>query len=92
MFGSVARGRETASSDIDVLVVGAASFAQVVEKLSAAGEHLRRAVNPVVMTRTDFHAKRAARDRFITRVLSEPKIVLMGDAGEFAEPAQNRAA
>ena len=92
VFGSVASGKETASSDIDVLVVGSVKFAQVVETLSRAGGQLRRAVNPVVMSREAFAAKRTARDRFISRVMREPKIMLLGDSGEFAESAEDRAA
>ena len=92
IFGSVARGKEGASSDIDVLAVGSASFAAVVEALSPAGERLRRDVNPVVMTKTAFEAKLASHDRFIARVAREPKIFLLGDASEFAELAEDRAA
>ena len=92
VFGSVAQGRERATSDVDVLVVGSASFAAVVAALGRAGERLRRDVNPVVMTRTDFEAKLARRERFIARVAREPKIFLIGDPGEFAEPAEDRAA
>jgi predicted nucleotidyltransferase len=92
IFGSVAQGTERATSDVDVLVVGNASFAAVVEALSAAGNQLHREVNPVVMTATAFEAKRLNRDRFITRVLREPKIFLLGAADELAESAENRAA
>jgi len=92
IFGSVAQGKERATSDVDVLVVGSVSFSAVVEALSLAGERLRRNVNPVVMTRTAFAAKLASRDRFVARVAREPKIFLLGDAGEFAELAEDRAA
>ena len=92
IYGSVAQGKERATSDVDVLVVGSASFAAVVEALSRAGERLRRAVNPVVITRAAFEAKLAGRDRFVARVAREPKIFLLGDAGEFAALAENRAA
>jgi predicted nucleotidyltransferase len=92
VFGSVAQGRERTTSDVDVLVVGSASFAAVVGALSPAGERLQRAVNPVVMTRAAFEAKVASRDRFVTRVVREPKIFLSGDAGEFAELTEDRAA
>ena len=85
--GSVAQGRERSTSDVDVLVVGSASFAAVVGALSPAGERLRRAVNPVVMTRAAFESKRAGADRFVARIVREPKIILIGDAGELAEPA-----
>ena len=92
IFGSVAQGKERATSDVDVLVVGSASFAAVVEALSRAGERLRRDVNPVVMTKAAFEVKLASRDRFVARVAREPKIFLLGDAGEFAELAEDRAA
>lgn len=86
IFGSVAQGKEGATSDVDVLVVGSVSFASVVEAVSSASDRLRRSVNPVVMTKTIFGGKVATRDRFVARVLREPKIVLMGNLNEFAEP------
>jgi predicted nucleotidyltransferase len=92
IFGSVAQGKERPTSDVDVLVVGSPSFAAVVAALSGASARLRREVNPVVMTEAAFDAKRASRDRFVARVVREPKIMLLGDASEFAEPAENRAA
>lgn len=90
IFGSVAQGKERAASDVDVLVVGSASFAAVVEALSPAAGRLHREVNPVVMTKTAFETKLADRDRFVARIAREPKIILLGDASEFAELAENR--
>jgi hypothetical protein len=58
------------------------SFFAVVEALNAAGARLQRDVNPVVMTKASFTAKLAERDRFVTRVMREPKILLLGDARE----------
>jgi predicted nucleotidyltransferase len=92
IFGSLAQGKERATSDVDVLVIGTASFAAVVAVLSETRERLRREVNPVVMTQTAFAAKLAERDRFVTRVSREPKIFLLGDAGEFAKLSKDRAA
>jgi len=92
IFGSMAQGKERATSDVDVLVVGSASFVAVVGALNRAAERLRREVNPVVMTKAAFEAKLASRDRFVARVAREPKIFLLGDAGEFAELTEDRAA
>lgn len=92
IFGSVAQGKERATSDVDVMVVGAASLASVVEALTPARERLRREVNPVVMTRSAFQAKLKAGDRFVSRLAREPKLFLVGDAGEFGKSAQDRAA
>jgi predicted nucleotidyltransferase len=92
VFGSVAQGKERATSDVDVLVVGSASFASVVEALDVAAERLRRDVNPVVMTKAELTAKLAARDRFVSRIAREPKIFLLGGASEFRKLAEDRAA
>lgn len=92
VFGSVAQGKERIASDVDVLVLGSAGFAQVIGSLAPASERLRREINPVVMTVSAFGAKHAARDRFATRIAREPKIFLVGDAGEFAKLAEDRAA
>lgn len=92
VFGSFARGKERAASDVDVLVVGPVSFPAVVGALSPAAERLRREVNPVVMTKAAFSTKLSERDRFVSRVAREPKIFLLGDASEFRELTEDRAA
>lgn len=92
VFGSVAQGKERATSDIDVLVIGSVSFAGIVQALNTAAEQLRREVNPVVMTRAEFTAKVAARDRFVGRIEREPKLFLLGDAGEFGKLTEDRSA
>jgi predicted nucleotidyltransferase len=89
VFGSVAQGRERGSSDVDVLVTGEATFEEVVEALSHTRQRLGRDVNPVVMTEAAFRSKRRQGDRFLSRVVREPKIFLVGDAGELGEPPQD---
>ena len=92
IFGSVAQGKEGPASDIDVMVLGTASFDRVVEVMARASGRLHRDVNPVVMTPRGFAAKLRARDRFVARIVSEPKIFLVGDVSELGELAQDRAA
>jgi predicted nucleotidyltransferase len=92
VFGSLAQGKERATSDVDVLVVGSVSFAAVVEALNTAAKQLRREVNPVVMTIAEFGNKLAARDRFVSRIEREAKLFLLGDAGEFRKLTEDRAA
>ena len=92
VFGSVAQGRAQSTSDIDLLVVGSVSFAKVVEACHAGSARLGREVNPVVMTKIAFRAKLQQGNRFIARVAREPKIFVIGDAGEFAKLAEDRPA
>jgi len=92
IFGSVAQGNERPSSDVDVMVIGSASFAAVVEAMSATATRLRRDANPVVMTAAAYRSKLSEKDRFVSRVAREPKIFLIGDAGELGKLAEDRAA
>lgn len=82
VFGSIARGAESAGSDVDVCVLGDATLAEVVGALMPLRERLGREVNPVVMPRAEFDAQRARKDRFVTRVMNEPKLFVIGTADE----------
>jgi predicted nucleotidyltransferase len=72
VFGSVAQGKERATSDVDAMVLGSASFENVVEALMPVRERLRREINPIVMTLQQFRAKLKSGDRFASRVAREP--------------------
>lgn len=92
IFGSVAQGKERTTSDVDVFVVGPASFADIVKTFAQTHVRLGREINPVVMPRKDFQKKYAEGDRFITRVVKEPKLFLIGTTNDIGKLAQNRAA
>jgi predicted nucleotidyltransferase len=91
VFGSVAQGKERTVSDVDVMVIGAPSFAVIVGALNRARDRIRRDVNPVVMTEAAFRSKATSADRFVSRVIREPKIFLIGGIRELAELADDRA-
>jgi predicted nucleotidyltransferase len=92
LFGSMARGETRRGSDLDLLVVGKVSFGDVVSALGAAQAALRREVNPTLYSPAEFQTKCAARHHFLTTVLREKKIFLVGDERELARLAQKRLA
>jgi predicted nucleotidyltransferase len=92
VYGSVARGDERARSDLDVMVVGEASFGDVVAALAPAQESLRREVNPNVYPALEFRKKLAARDPFLKRVLAGHKIYIVGGEDDLGQPAAHRPA
>jgi len=92
IFGSIAQGKERITSDIDVMVVGSASFEDVVQTIYSSQEALRREVNPVVMSTNDFSSKILQGDRFVSRIVSEPKIFLIGGSDELGKLTANRPA
>ena len=92
VYGSVARGDERAGSDLDVLIVGNAKFADVAQALAPAQETLRREINPNVYRTHEFGAKLAAGEPFLQRVMEDPKIYLIGGEGDLRQPVAHRKA
>lgn len=78
VFGSMASGSAHAGSDVDLLVVGSASFAQVVEATYAAQAQLGREINPKVMTTAEWAAKQSEANPFVQELLAKPQILLIG--------------
>ena len=92
VFGSMASGRQNSSSDVDVLVLGELELIDVVTALSSVQQSLGREINPVVMTLDKFVAQLDKQERFVTRMIDEPKIFVKGSEREFAKLAENRSA
>lgn len=90
IYGSVARSEQRRGSDVDVFVVGDASFGEVVEALTPAQEKLAREVNPTVYPVSEFREKTLQKHHFVTSVLRGPKLFLVGDESELAELDSSR--
>lgn len=81
VFGSVAKGTDTATSDIDLMVVTETlSYADLFEGLAAAEQVLGRKVNPTLYTSDALAEKVRTENNFVLRVLSQPKIFLIKGA------------
>jgi uncharacterized protein len=92
VFGSAARGRQRAESDIDLLAVGEITFAEIVAALSDAQSRLHREVNPIVYSLGEFSGKIHAGHHFVKSVLKSEKIFILGDESEFKRLAEKRVA
>ena len=80
VYGSVARKEDTAQSDVDVLIVSdSASYAEVFNALEGAAQTLGRRINPTLYTRAELTRRLEQDQAFITRVLQQPRIWLLGD-------------
>ncbi len=79
VFGSIARGEENRASDLDLMVIGDASFAEVARAVRAAERELRRDVNLAVYPAREFGAKVQQGHSFLTRVIDGKKLFIIGD-------------
>lgn len=80
VYGSVAKGEDTATSDIDLMIISDdLTYADVFNVLEEASAMLGRKVAPTIYSAKEL-AKRVKQDNaFVTRVLAQPKLWLIGD-------------
>lgn len=79
LYGSVAAGRQTARSDVDLLVVGEITLATLTPMLRAAEARLGREVNASVYPAREFREKIRRGTPFLKRILAGPKLFVVGD-------------
>jgi len=95
IYGSVAKGTDTATSDIDVMVIAEGlTYSHLFEVLTKTEETLGRKVSPTLYSPEDFLKKMESDNHFVTRVINQPKIVLLGhehdiQSGKTSKPAEN---
>ena len=82
VHGSAASGEETASSDVDLFVVGTVSRRGLAAALSTAEKTLGREVNATMYDRERLASAIRERNHFVLDVLSKPKLWVMGDQHE----------
>ena len=83
VYGSVAKGTDTAVSDIDLLVVADQMMLEdIYSALAPVETKLRRKVATTLYTTKEFAERKAAGSAFLTRVLADEHLVLIGTEDE----------
>ena len=81
IYGSIAKGTDTAKSDVDVIVVGNdLLLSEVLKLLLPVESQLGRKINPTLFTPAEYKRRRAQKNSFLNRVLAQPVIPLIGEA------------
>ncbi len=80
VYGSIARGTDTALSDVDLLIVSdELTLEQIYAAITPAERELARRINPTLYTTEEFLRRRKVGDSFVTKVLTGEHIVLARD-------------
>lgn len=82
IHGSVARGEERQGSDLDLIVVGKATFAEVADAIRDAEADLQRPINPTVYPVREYRDKLRAGNHFLQTVMKGRKVFVLGDEHE----------
>jgi predicted nucleotidyltransferase len=79
VYGSVAKQSDTATSDVDLMVVSdSLTYADLYAALENATNTLGRAVNPTVYTPQELKKRLRSDNAFVKRVISQSKLWVIG--------------
>ncbi len=85
VYGSIAKGNDTADSDIDLFVIAKQlGYPELFEALQSAEAVLARSVNPNVMTPDEWHVKRLEKGSFVERIATQPHLFVIGSDDDLA--------
>jgi len=83
VYGSVAKKSDTASSDIDLMIVSNdLTYADVFPALEDVSGDLQRSIQPTIYSNAELTTRIQSDNSFIKRVLEQPKIWIVGKENE----------
>jgi predicted nucleotidyltransferase len=83
VYGSMASGEESTSSDVDLLIVGQSSEEEILKIVGVIEEEVEREVNYVLWTKEDFMQRVKSKHHLLVDIAEKPVIMLVGDENEF---------
>ncbi len=78
VFGSMVNGKDTANSDIDLMVIGDVGFSEIVRIMHPIEKALAREINPKVYSAQEWNALLEENGEFVKEVMLKPKINIIG--------------
>lgn len=79
VYGSVAKGTDTARSDVDLMIIGdRLDYAGLYAALQGAEAALHRPVNPTIYSTKEFARRKRTGNAFLERVLNQPRLWVIG--------------
>ena len=83
VYGSVAKGEDTATSDIDLMVIGDdLTYTDFFEGLQGAQRTLKRPVQAHFVSPAHWRRRLSEGNAFVARVSAGPKIFIVGGEGD----------
>lgn len=82
IYGSLARGEESAGSDVDLMLLGNVSTMDISVKLRSVEKAVGRQINPTVFSLGEFSKRLAQKNHFLRTVMRNKKIILAGTEDE----------
>jgi predicted nucleotidyltransferase len=85
VYGSIAKQQDTARSDVDLMILSdSLAYSDLYATLESVSQRLGRTVNPTIYTHKELAKRVRSGESFVTRVLEQPKIWLIGGEDDLA--------
>lgn len=85
VYGSIAKGSDTAESDIDLMIIADdIAYEDVFKSLRSAEAVLKRSVNPNLMSLREWRRKSADQGSFAAKIERQPRLFVIGDGNALA--------
>jgi predicted nucleotidyltransferase len=90
IFGSFAKGVETPTSDVDVLMIGDVKEDDVLRSISKTERRIGREINFILWTKEEFLEKIDKKIPLIKEISKTPVIMIVGDEDELKRLIEGR--
>lgn len=85
IYGSIAKGSDTAASDIDLMLISdELAYPDLFTNISELENQLGRQINPTIYTGEEFRNKILSGNNFVSKVIEQPKIFLIGSEDDIS--------
>ena len=82
IFGSLARSKERAESDVDLMVIGTIGLRSLSSRLAGVSEQIGREINPHALSIEEFRRRKQNGNHFLSNVIESPKLFIIGSEND----------
>lgn len=91
VYGSIAKGTDTAHSDVDLMVIGDnLTYSDLYSGLEQAEKVLERPINPNILSLREWKQKQSEGNSFIEKIGNQPKIFVFGSEADLNDESEPR--
>lgn len=83
IYGSIARGEELETSDVDLLIIGDIAEENLIAGIRKVEEEIGREINYILWSEGEFERRTKTKHHLLTEIADNPIIGLVGDVDEF---------
>ena len=87
IYGPAAREMDVPGGNVDVMIISdGLTYSELSPALEKAESFVKRKINPTLYSNNEFRRKLKKNDAFLTRVLEQPKIFMIGTENDLPKP------